>query len=308
MKKLKPLLLIISLILIFTSCSKTENNSLNNEKPTVAVAIVPEVTIVQKIAEDTVNVFPTIPKGASPSNYMPKPSEMINLENAKYYFSIGVNAETSNILPKIKSMKNPPKVIYLNKLINEKYPDRNFKNNSFITLEDSNSDEEHEHGGRDPHIWMSPKRFIMMVEIIKDNLIELMPENKDMYIKNADNYINEIKEADNYVKNNLKNIENKSFIIYHPSLGYFADEYGLNMISIEENGKETTPKGLKKIIDFAKKNNIKVVFHQVEIDSNQAKLIATEINGKTLSINPLSENYVENLKELSNTFVNNSER
>ncbi|BEP28438.1 metal ABC transporter solute-binding protein, Zn/Mn family [Helicovermis profundi] len=306
MKKITLVSLILILILSLSACSNSpskQNNKLNENVPTIAVAIMPEVTIVKAIAGDTLRIIPTIPLGASPANYQPKPSELEELENSKLYFSIGVASETANILPRVESMKNPPKIIYLNKLVSEKYPDRTFKNNVFFST-DSSVDSSHgdEHTGRDPHIWMSPKRYILISEIIRDNLIKLMPENKDLYNENAKKFIDKINDADLYVKEKLNNLPNKTFIIYHPALGYFADEYNLNMISIEENGKESTPKGLEKIINFAKENNIRVVFHQAEIDSSQAKLIANEIKGKTLEINPLSEDYINNLKSLADTF------
>ena len=74
------------------------------------------------------------------------------------------------------------------------------------------------------------------------------------------------------------------------------------MITIEQSGKEATPKRMQQIIDIAKKENIKVIFHQAEIDSQQSKAIAEELQGKTVKLDPLATNYLDNLRKMAQTF------
>ncbi|MEN8907373.1 MAG: zinc ABC transporter substrate-binding protein, partial [Clostridiales bacterium] len=161
---------------------------------------------------------------------------------------------------------------------------------------------EHEHEGKDPHIWMSPKRVVVMIEKIRDELINIDNENKEIYNDNAKKYIDELKSVDSEIKTILKGNEKESFIIFHPSMGYFAEDYNLEMVAIEESGKEATAKKLENVIDFAKKKKIKFVFYQEEFDDSQAKTIADEIGGSTLKIAPLDSDYIENLKEIANSF------
>ncbi len=160
----------------------------------------------------------------------------------------------------------------------------------------------HNHVGRDPHIWLSPKRVKVMIEDIKDKLIELNPENKEVYEKNSSDYIEKLNEVDNEIELILKGLEKKSFIIYHPAFGYFADDYGIEMVAIEESGKEATVKRLQHVIDLANAEGIKVIFYQAEFDSQQAETIAQEIGGEVVKVEPLSSDYLENLKKIANTF------
>lgn len=167
------------------------------------------------------------------------------------------------------------------------------------------SHENHNHDGLDTHIWLSPKRVKIMAKVVLDEIILADSENKDFYTENYDNFITELDELDTYIRNSLKDQNNKSFIIYHPSLGYYADDYNLNMIAIEENGKAATAKSLEKVIEFSKANNIRVIFYQSEIDNSQVKVIASEVDGDVIEINPLSENLIENLYMMTDTLKNN---
>ncbi len=162
----------------------------------------------------------------------------------------------------------------------------------------------HQHGGRDPHIWLSPKRVKVMVEVIAEELSAVDTKNKAIYEKNAKAYIEKLDQLDRDIKDVLSPLKNKTFMIYHPSLGYFADDYGLEMIALEKDGKEATAKQLQAVIDKAKKENIKVIFYQAEIDSKQTETFAREIGGKVVQIEPLSPHYIENMGKIADTFKN----
>ena len=93
-------------------------------------------------------------------------------------------------------------------------------------------------------------------------------------------------------------------MIYHGSYTYFADDYGLEMISLEVAGKQATAAEIQEVIEHAMEENIKVVFYQDEFDDNQAKTVAAEINGRVEKASPLSKDYIGAL----NDFVSILER
>ena len=302
MKKILTTLLIsmITLGVVLTGCS-TENNSANDvseDKLTVAVGIVPEESFVKAVAGDSVNIVTMIPPGRSTANYQPSPKEMREFSEASVYFAMGVPAENSNIIPKAKELNEDVEIVNLAHRVGEVHPHR------YFDKKEGHSHDDNDHKGRDPHIWMSPKRVKVMIDIIRDELVKLNPDKEDMYHENAKNYKEKLDNIDKEIKNTLSKVEEQSFIIYHPSFGYFADDYGLNMIAIEESGKEATPKKLAKVIDIAKQKDIKFVFYQKEFDSQQAETIADEINGETIEVAPLSKDYIDNMREISDKFKN----
>ena len=91
----------------------------------------------------------------------------------------------------------------------------------------------------------------------------------------------------------------RTFMIYHPALSYFARDYGLKQISIEEGGKEPSPAHLKKLIEESKKDSVKVIFVQQEFDLKNAKLIAKETGIRIVPINPLSYHWQEEMEQIA---------
>lgn len=280
------LLTLITTCLILVSCSKEKTTYTEvSEKLAVAVSIVPQETFVKAVAGDLVEVVTMIPSGQSPENFQPTPDLLEKFSKSKIYFSIGVPTESSSILPKAKDLNSSLKIINLDNEVAKVYPDREFAPRK-----------------RDPHIWLSPKRTKVMIDIIKEELSKIDPKNKSIYEKNANEYVKKLDKVDNDIKLSLTNLKNKSIIVYHPAFGYFCDDYGLNMIALEEEGKESSPQDLQKIIDMAKEKEIKTIFYQAEIDSKQSKTFADEIGGKTELIAPLSPDYIKNLEKIANVF------
>ncbi len=334
MKRTLKILLAIIVLLAFTACNN-EKKEVQKEVINISSSILPIDNFVKKVGGDLVKTTVMIPPGASPANYQPTPKEMSMMSESSLYFSVGVPTEATNIIPAVNQAD--VKIINLDKKVNEIYEDRYF--DATIHHEEIHHDEEnhsnhshhdgheakhddyhddhhddhhdeineeehhdHSHEGRDPHIWMSPKRAIVMVDQIQKELMNLDPKNKDIYEANAKAYKEELIKLDESIKNTLSNYKNKSFIIMHPSLGYFADDYGLNMVEIEKNGKEATASHLAKVIEFAKSNDIHVVFYQAEFDSQQANVIANEIDGNVNEIAPLSPNYIDNMNIIIKAF------
>lgn len=282
MKKVLICLLavLVSMAVLF-GCAKTKKID-PKKKLTVAVTIVPEKTFVEAVCKDLVDVVTLVPPGSSPESYEMSPKEIEKFHQSSLYFTIGVATEEASILPKASGVKT----ISLQEEVASVYDDRKF-----------------ESGERDPHIWLSPKRVKVMIDVIAREMSELDPANKETYETNAKNYIKQLEQLDQELKETLQGLKNKKFVVYHPAFGYLAEDYGLEMFALEEEGKEATPAHLKDMIDLAKKENIKVIFYQKEIDSSQSKAYAEEVGGKTIQLNPLSEDYINNLRNMAKTMA-----
>jgi len=267
---------------VFALSGCNDKNSNKNDKLIVAVSIVPEQTFVEAVCGDLAEVVTMVPPGNSPENYEPTAELMEKFEKASLYFSIGVPTEEANILPNIGDTT----VISLADKVAAVYSDRTF-----------------ESGERDPHIWLSPKRVKVMIETIADEMSKLDPDNADTYEENAQAYIGQLDALDTQIKTALEGVQNKKFIVYHPAFGYLADDYGLTMYALEDEGKEATAQHLQEMIDLAKEENIKVIFYQEEIDSSQSQSFAEEIAGKTIQLAPLAADYINNLKNMAETMA-----
>ena len=253
------------------------------DKLVVGVTIIPQSTFVKKVCGDLVDVVTIVPTGSSPETFEPKPKDMIKLNKAIAYFTIGIPTENTNVLA---NLTKDTKIVRLEEKCQEVYEDVLFST-----------------GGRDPHIWLSPKRVIVMVEAIRDEMMALDPLNSSTYRQNAKLYIEELKSLDSKIKTAVEKSETKDFIAFHPAFGYLAADYGLTMYALEEDGKEATIDHLTKMIDFAKDKGIKVIFYQEEIDSSQSKTFADEIEGVAVKLEPLSADYTDNLLNMAKTIA-----
>ncbi len=289
MKKVVILFTIISLILTMSACQT--QTSTTNDKLTVVVSVVPQATFVYKIAGDLVEVVTIIPPGNSPANYQPSAREMGQLSIASIYFTLEMPTEKANILPKVTDFNKDITIINLHTLVEKTYP--------MLT----SGHDHHEGEDVDPHIWLSPKRAILMVQEIAKQLGIIDPTNKSIYEENAIRYIEEINNVDKEISEITSQLQQKTFLIYHGSYTYFANDYNLEMIAIEIEGKQATASDLQQVIDIAREKNIKTIFYQDEFDDQQANTIASEIGGSVIKAMPLSPDYLESLLAFANALT-----
>lgn len=272
-------------LVAFTGCSGQANRTGAGAagKPIVAVSIVPEATFAKAVCGDLAQIVTIVPPGSSPETYEPTPKAMADFSSAQIYFTIGVPVETASVLQKVP---NTMKLVKLEEKVAKAYPDRKF-----------------ESGERDPHIWLSPKRAKVMVQTIADEMSALDSTHKAQYEANATNYEKQLDSLDTDLKSTLSSVQNKTFIVFHPAFGYFADEYGLKMVALEQEGKESTAQHMQELVDLAKKDGAKAIFFQAETDSKQANAFAEEIGGKTVELAPLAADYENNLKKMASTIA-----
>lgn len=161
----------------------------------------------------------------------------------------------------------------------------------------------HHEGGKDPHIWLSPKLVKRQALTIADALIAADPAGKATFEKNLSAFIKDLDTLDNALKNALAPVKGKTLMVFHPAWGYFAHAYGLKQESIEVEGKNPSAKRLAEIIEKAKKEDVRVIFVQPQFSMKSARQIARAINGAVVPINPLAENYMSNLQVIAKSVL-----
>ncbi|MFO7810486.1 MAG: zinc ABC transporter substrate-binding protein [Candidatus Delongbacteria bacterium] len=274
------------ILILFVSCVKNSSNS----KPVISVSILPQEYFVKRITGDKFNINVLLPPGVSPHTFEPAPSTMSDLARSDIYFTMGEIEFEKAWLNKFRSV-NEDMII-----------SNSSKNANYIKFLDHGDDHEHDHtGNTDPHIWMSPEEVKTIANNIYEEMVQFDPDNKKFYKKNLESFITDLEKLDMQIRTMLSEIKNRRYIIYHPSLGYFARDYQLVEIPIEIDGKEPSPKQIKKIIDTAQEQNISTVFIQKQFDARLAESIAEEINGKVMQLDPLSKDWLNNMIKIART-------
>lgn len=146
----------------------------------------------------------------------------------------------------------------------------------------------HHDGPQDPHIWSSIYGTKVMVKNMLDAFIALDETHADHYRRNYEELMKEIDRTEEQIVQLLKPVLSRAFIIYHPALTYFSEEFNLQQLCIETDGKEPTPALLKELVDMSRLYNAQVVFMQKEFDRKNAELIAKETGCRLVTIDPLA--------------------
>ena len=165
--------------------------------------------------------------------------------------------------------------------------------------EHAGHDDHGEGFGEDPHTWLSPKLAKVHAQNIYDVLVELDPASEALFKENLDALLAEMDELDQAIAAELENLSSRSFLVFHPAWGYFAEDYDLEQIPIEVQGQDPSAAELAELIEIAEVENIKVVFAQYQFNSRPAETIASQIGGEVIFIDPLSTDWANNLKEIA---------
>ena len=173
--------------------------------------------------------------------------------------------------------------------IEENHKEDNHSEDSSNDSEFHNEDSEEEHEETDEHIWTSPVNEIIMTEKICETLSKALPEEKENFQKNAENYISQLKELDNEFRTIVENAKTKEIIFADKfPLQYFAKEYGLKYYAAFPgcgSDMEPSAKTIAFLVDKIKEDNIKAVFY-LELSSHiVADAIETDTGAKPLQFN-----------------------
>lgn len=171
----------------------------------------------------------------------------------------------------------------------ENHKEDNHSEDSSNDSEFHNEDSEEEHEETDEHIWTSPVNEIIMTEKICETLSKALPEEKENFQKNAENYISQLKELDNEFRTIVENAKINEIIFADKfPLQYFAKEYGLKYYAAFPgcgSDMEPSAKTIGFLVDKIKEDNIKAVFY-LELSSHiVADAIETDTGAKPLQFN-----------------------
>jgi zinc transport system substrate-binding protein len=273
MNKISPLSFLI-LTLLCTTCS----DKIGREN-TIIVTIEPQRYFAEQLVDTSFLVVSMVAPGISPETYDPNPAQIAQIAHSKAYFCIGHIGFEEVWIDNLK--KNNPGLLFYD----------NSKGIDWIVPENNTT----RHSHPDPHTWTSPQEALIIARNMFDALLEIDPANQVFYQANLENLLRKIEETDRTIRSYLDNSSQKAFIIYHPTLTYFARYYGLTQYVMEVDGKEPTPEQLKKLVDLVKEKNLKTIFIQQEFDRKNAEFLAREAGCRLVVINPLSYNWCDEM-------------
>ena len=281
---MKRFLYLIILCIILAGCKGTPQKQADSgktsgtEKPAVTVTISPYKYFVDQIAKGKVDVNVMVSNGNNPETYEPYAQQMMELSKRALYLKVGSIGFEQTWMKKLQDNAPEMKVI-----------------DTSVGIKPAKTPG----GNIDPHVWMSCSNARIIASNILKALCELEPKNKAFFEKNYQSLLNIIDKRDSTIKESFKKDPDlvRKFVIYHPILTYFARDYQLEQLAIEEEGREPSASQLKSLIQRARKENIKFCLIQAEFANRNTTTFINESHTKPMDINPLQGDWNRAMQE-----------
>lgn len=257
----------------------------------VFVSILPQQYLLEQIGGEQIEAHVMVTSGYAPATYDPLPQQLQTLSSTNLYFAVGHLGFELAWLDKIRALNPQLKVILA---------DDDIDLVKIETKAQHHADHAHLY---DPHIWLDPQLALNMAALMRDQLSQAMPEYQAFYAQNYQSLAERLNALDVQLQTELKPLKNRRFMVFHPAWGYFARRYGLEQIALSPIGKTPSPQDLIEMIDTAKRYEIKRIFVQKQFSQHMAKTVAQSIDGKVIAADPLTYNYIDNLKTIAHLFT-----
>jgi len=255
--------------------------------PVIVVSILPQAYFVERIAGPRARTMVLVGPGQSPHSYEPTPRQMAELSSATMWLTIGVEFETA-LKPKVATLN--PGLAIIDTTVGVTYR----------TLEAHHHDGEapaaaDDESGIDPHIWLGRQAVKAMAASIRDALAAHDPAGASTYRANHDAFVRDIDAAYARIASEVAPLAGKTVFVYHPSFGYFLDEFGITQEAVETGGKEPTQKELTALIRNARADGARVIFVQPQFPASAARTVASAIGGVVVEIDALAPDWLDNI-------------
>lgn len=274
----------------------------------IVVTIPPLQGLVKEIVGEDYEVACLLPAGVSPETYSPTARQMSMLADADFVFTIGTLSFEQEIVRRLDSQ--PDRVVVTAEGI-ELLAGCEHSHKESEEAEEAHHHEHAEHGHShhhhavDPHVWLAPRELQVIVDNIGREIVAQNPDSTK-YIANYQQLKAKLEQCTEGYREVLISVP-RAFLIYHPALGYFAKEYGLEQISLENEGKTPTPVALAEVVDRVEREGLKAMLYQQEYPISVVKPIAEILGVNLVEINPLSSDIIGELDNIVKALTNSNE-
>jgi zinc transport system substrate-binding protein len=254
--------------------------------PSLAVAssLPPHAWLVERLGGEAVASASVLGPTDSPATYQPDDAQVSRLLSSRLFFRAGVPFESSSWF---EAFERSVPVVDLR----DGVPLR-----PIAEPETLGEGHNHHHGALDPHIWLSPTRLILQAKSISAALQELDPGRGEFYSARLAQLATELGDLDRWIRDVLAPHHGRTFVVFHPSWGYFASDYGLRQLAIEVDGKVPSDAEISGLQRRARELGITVVFVQPQIAGQSLHAVAGSLGARVETLDPLAPDVIANLR------------
>jgi len=268
------------------------------DTPRVAVDIAPVHSLVARVMDGISEPDLIIQPGASPHEYILRPSEASALQAANLVFWIGPDLTPwlTDTIETLASDAVATKLMEADGTIELEFregalfeahdhgddhgddDDHDDHGDDDDHDEAENEHEGHDHGAHDPHAWLSPKNAMNWLNVIAGRLSAVDPDNAGAYFANAAAGRTEIETLIGEVTATLDPVRGGQFIVFHDAYQYFEMDFDFpasGAISVSD-ASDPSPARIAKIQARIAEQGIDCVLAEPQFNPG---LVATVLDG-----------------------------
>lgn len=276
------------------------------ERPVVTVTIPPQEWLLNRIAGDRIEVGCILSSGSDPESFEPSMRQLASVERSQAYFSLGGLPFEEAFLEQLR----------------ENYPALRIVDTSegITRIADAchghghhdhdHGHHDHDHGATghddfDPHLWTSVRNARIMAANMHRALLEIDSAGKPVYDANLMRLDSVLCDADRRIVGLLEGIHNRTFLTWHPSLGYFAADYGLRQMSVQQEGKEVSPRRLAEAIDEVRRVRPAVLFYEESAAGSGTEMLGADFGLTAVPLRLMDPDFIPQLIGAARALRNN---
>lgn len=248
----------------------------------ISVSFGPQAYLLKNIAGDRFEVNTVLPPGTDPETYDPEVADLMKLNNSEAYFTLSTPGFEEATTERVRNNFPEVKIYDVSEGIDR--------------ISGTHAD------GDDPHLWSSVANARKIASDMTRRLCEIDPEGASAYHHRADSLDSVLVRLDSLIRENLTASGAKGFVMQHPSLSYFARDYGLQQTALETEGKEASPKDLAHRLGEAGKSSSTVLFYESGHNPAQARNVAGMLGIKAVEISLSGEDWADQMLKISRSF------
>jgi manganese/iron transport system substrate-binding protein len=218
--------------------------------------------LTDRVGDDQIQLTGILAPGADPHVYEPVPADSRALEQAALIFYNGYNLEPA-LIQLIQAAGVQAEKVAVGEVVS---PLGLTKERRMVP---------------DPHVWGDVQNVIRMVEVIRDELIQLSPDQEAKFNQNAAQLITQLQQLDTWIGQQIATIpaSQRKLVTTHDAFQYYGNAYGLTIvgtligISTEEQPSAQTT---QRLIEAVKDSGVPTIFAETTINPALIRTVAEE--------------------------------
>ncbi len=277
---MKSVVFYILVLFLLLSCGKKNDPEEGiNSTLTVVTSNFAIYDFARVVGGEKVNVEMLLSPGVEAHSYEPTPRDMVKIGKSDLFICISKEAEPwiatlirGTSLSNDQLVESGEDVRFLGHDDDDHSEHRESCND--------NHDDDNDHGGLDPHIWLDPVRAQQMVATITSSLIRVHPEDSIGYRRRSDSLITELEALHKRFESTFEKVEGPT-ILYagHFAFGYFSDRYGVETVSPYSGfspNAEPSPRKVADLVSLMKSGEHRVIYYAELVEPRVAETIVRE--------------------------------